>query len=288
MCKREAAKYRNRSEFKKMNRPLYRTSFNRGWLDDSWFDDYKECETVSKEYHSVHEFNLKAHDMYKMARRNKWLSRFTWLNDKYDEHTKTHRSVKGVWTFEDCKAEAAKYPSRVEYYRKSRRSYDAAKRNGWLSEFVFEVAPKTPGRKKKLTKDYVESVAKSCSTLKEFRKKSMGAYIAACKNGWLSDYTWLKRAKNSPKGNKFEEALEKLNSEMVEICPEKPKTFYRDKDIMQMLQVSKSTLKKYIKGGYIGYTVVCGKRYYRESDLEEFLFKNHVPAFAYEKGKTNL
>ena len=33
----------------------------------------------------------------------------------------------------------------------------------------------------------------------EFQKGSNGAYLAALKNGWLDEYTWLKRPESSKK-----------------------------------------------------------------------------------------
>ena len=39
----------------------------------------------------------------------------------------------------------------------------------------------------------------SYTTRSEFKKRSSGAYDAARKNGWLDEYTWLKRPESSKK-----------------------------------------------------------------------------------------
>jgi hypothetical protein len=40
--------------------------------------------------------------------------------------------------------------------------------------------------------------AQKYHTLKDFRKKSPTAYIAALKNGWKNEYTWLETINHKP------------------------------------------------------------------------------------------
>ena len=58
---------------------------------------------------------------------------------------------------------------------------------------------------------------------------------------------------------------------------------YSDKEIMEILSIKESTLCKYRKEGYIGYSQFGDKRWYLEDDINEFLQKNHKVAFRYEE-----
>ena len=43
----------------------------------------------------------------------------------------------GYWTYERCLAEARKYKFKMDFRNGSAGAYDAAKDNGWLSEYVW-------------------------------------------------------------------------------------------------------------------------------------------------------
>ena len=54
---------------------------------------------------------------------------------------------------------------------------------------------------------------------------------------------------------------------------------YDSQELMDLLKISKSTLQKMRDEGYIGFSQVNGKFYYRQSDINEMLEKNFKPAF---------
>lgn len=51
----------------------------------------------------------------------------------------------------------------------------------------------------KYTKDVCFEIAKKCATSSDFKRKKPSAYVAARRNGWLSDYTWFVNGKKKPK-----------------------------------------------------------------------------------------
>lgn len=52
---------------------------------------------------------------------------------------------------------------------------------------------------------------------------------------------------------------------------------YDNQDLMQILNMSKSTLQKLRDEGHIGYSQVKGKFYYRQSDINTLISKNYRP-----------
>lgn len=96
------------------------------------------------------------------------------------------------WNKESCYKEAKKCKSRSEFIKKNGSAYNAAKKNGWLDDYIwFDIL-----RRKRWTYDSCFDEAKKYITLIEFRKKSYGAYTRALRNKWLSDYTWLKTSRH--------------------------------------------------------------------------------------------
>lgn len=59
-------------------------------------------------------------------------------------------------------------------------------------------------------------------------------------------------------------------------------TIYDNSDVMKMLHVSRRTLSTWREKGIIGYTQYSGKIYYAQSDLDEFMGRFHIKAFAYK------
>ena len=57
------------------------------------------------------------------------------------------------------------------------------------------------------------------------------------------------------------------------------KTIYTEKELMEMLGIKETTMRKYRKEGYIGYSLVGDKYWYSDNDIQEFLLRNHHTAF---------
>ena len=52
---------------------------------------------------------------------------------------------------------------------------------------------------------------------------------------------------------------------------------FDSQEIMQLLHISKSTLQKLRDDGYIGFSQVNGKFFYRQSDINAMIDKNYKP-----------
>jgi len=74
--------------------------------------------------------------------------------------------------------------------------------------------------------------------------------------------------------------LDKLIKEIEQMKTSK-KEMYTNKEMLELLDVSSATLKKWRNYGYIGYSQVGSTYFYSAKDLEEFLKHNHSSAYAY-------
>jgi len=54
---------------------------------------------------------------------------------------------------------------------------------------------------------------------------------------------------------------------------------YDNTDLMKLLNISRSTLQKLRDEGYIGFSQIHGKFYYRQSDVNSMLEKYYKPPF---------
>jgi hypothetical protein len=54
---------------------------------------------------------------------------------------------------------------------------------------------------------------------------------------------------------------------------------YDSQALMELLNISKSTLQKMRDEGYLGFSQVNGKFFYRQSDINQMIEKNYKPAF---------
>lgn len=103
----------------------------------------------------------------------------------------------GYWTKERCIEEGKKYKTIKEYQKGNQSSYYAARVNGWLKEFTWFEHRTHPSGYWNYKNCYKE--AQKYELLINFRNYSQRAYQVAKKNGWIKDYTWLKR-QMTPKG----------------------------------------------------------------------------------------
>ena len=204
-----------RSDLKYKYPQAYRTALKNGWIDDYvWFRTKGEaiaerktvctkeyCYEEAKKYTSKIEFLRNSNRAYVVAKQNGWIEEYTWLI-----HPKQY---KGKFDYEYCYKEARKYKTRKEFQVGCSCGYYHARINKWLDDYTWFVHPEVSN--KKWNKETCYDEAKKYETVKEFAEKSSGCYSAALKNGWMDDYTWLKR-KQKPKGywdydNCFNEAI---------------------------------------------------------------------------------
>ena len=108
--------------------------------------------------------------------------------------------AKDKWTKTACYQEALKYHSRGEFAECNGSAYEAARRNGWLDDYVwFEVQQKPAGYWEDYDKCY--KAASVCRTKTEFIQQFNRAYVVAKQNDWLKSFTWFntKRAAHNKK-----------------------------------------------------------------------------------------
>lgn len=89
--------------------------------------------------------------------------------------------MKKVWFLENCRIEAEKYKTRIEFQKNSPSAYQAAFKNKWLndicSHMLYLCFP--------WTKEDILEETKKHKTISEFQKKCSGGYKAAVRFGIL-------------------------------------------------------------------------------------------------------
>lgn len=90
----------------------------------------------------------------------------------------------GKWNKKTVFEEGKKYKTKKEFSKGCASAYNAARRNGWLSEMGFEEMRKPNGY---WTKEKCYEIAKLYKTRYELKKSSPKAYDAARRNGWLKE-----------------------------------------------------------------------------------------------------
>jgi hypothetical protein len=80
----------------------------------------------------------------------------------------------------------------------------------------------------------------------------------------------------------YEELLNRFDILQKELAKKQknPKEVIFDSyEIIKLLNISKSTLQKLRDEGYIGFSQVNGKFFYRQSDINDMIEKNYKPPF---------
>jgi hypothetical protein len=80
----------------------------------------------------------------------------------------------------------------------------------------------------------------------------------------------------------YEAILTKLNTLQVHLAGKQKnpvEVIYDNSDLLKLLNISRSTLQKLRDEGFIGYSQIQGKFYYRQSDVNQMLEKYYKPPF---------
>lgn len=134
-CKKEAEKYKTRTEFYKGCLSAYKVCSSNGWLRDFFPITHKGwtnkeiCEAESRKYKNRKSFEKGSPGAYAIARKRRWIDEFFPPKEKK------------LWTKEECILEAKKYKNRSEFRCKAKTAYRHSKKNNWIDD-VF------PKRKK--------------------------------------------------------------------------------------------------------------------------------------------
>ena len=188
-CAEEAKKYEYRIEFKKENSILYNYASRHGWLEDicqhmTWitrkphFWTKEKCLNEALKYKSRKLFQKGSGGAYAAAIDNGWL-------DEICSHMRRPAPSNYYWTKDRCKEEAAKYET-LKDFRKNSYAYNAALKNGWITEICSHMAraAKPAGY---WTKERCIKEARKNETFSQFRKNCASAYAIAWRNGWLDE-----------------------------------------------------------------------------------------------------
>jgi len=197
-CYQEAKKYTSRKEFQIKNVGAYTRALQYKWLDDyDWFTQPKtgqvkwtqeRCLEESRKYRYVQDFRKQSLTAYEKARKNGWLSEYTWLLNKFLQDDISY------WTQERCLEESQKYKYIQDFRKQSRTAYDYARKNGWLNEYTWLLnKPAKISSSKYLTKERCREEARKYKTRTEFQyaKGANTVYKVALKNGWIDEYDWM-------------------------------------------------------------------------------------------------
>ena len=75
--------------------------------------------------------------------------------------------------------------------------------------------------------------------------------------------------------------LQELTKQVSELKAPKNKVIYTNKEMMELLDASSATLKKWRDLGYLSYSVVGASYYYSQKDVSDFLANNHYDAYRF-------
>jgi predicted GIY-YIG superfamily endonuclease len=143
-CRKEAKKYKSKSELQNNAIGCYSSALKKGWLDNicshmkelkkpNGYWTYQRCKAHALKYKSRVEFSEKSASAYTTSKTKNWL-------DRVCEHMKNKKQKpKNYWTKEMCRSEARKYKSRTEFYKNASRAYVVSKEKVWLDIFFTHV-----------------------------------------------------------------------------------------------------------------------------------------------------
>lgn len=114
------------------------------------YEEVRQCALMCS---TNQEFRENYKEAYKVARKRKWLSEFTWI--KLTKRDYTFGGTKIEWTFDKCLEFASKYKTVKEFRENEPNAYNAAKRYGWSTEIYekcgLEYVGSAPPSKRKYT-----------------------------------------------------------------------------------------------------------------------------------------
>jgi len=226
-----AEQYETLAEFTKKHVGAYEAALHHGWLDSFTHLKRKRVHSVESVLEACRKFNSYKefiHDDKSIAYA---------FNKLYNDNKITDNDLpwkvikrKRRLTYEDCYNEAKKYKSRYTFKLGNESSYNAARRNHWLSDYVwFEK------RQSQYTYEICKELASHYKSRADFQRNDSGAYSQADRQGWLNDFH-------------FEEQKIKWNKEMIlEEC----KKYKTKTDLFENNKHAYDAYRRYIVKGLI-------------------------------------
>ena len=135
-CKKEAAKYKSRSEFKKKAKGASASSYKFGWIDEvcshmirkqkpTSYWNKERCRIEALKYNNSEDFVKGCSSAYSVSKKNKF----------FDEICSHFIKKQSKYTKEVLFQESLNYLTKSEFYKKNRNMYEATRKNKWLDEF---------------------------------------------------------------------------------------------------------------------------------------------------------
>ena len=139
-----------------------------------------QCWAVARQYSSLDELKQRSPETYSVMVRRNWIREMT-------AHLLRTIKPRGHWDIENCRKEASKFSSRMEFRMLSGGAYRAALRNGWLDQICGRMElVKKPNRYWN-DKETCRLEALKYSSKTDFIKHSKSAYSGARRNHWLEE-----------------------------------------------------------------------------------------------------
>ena len=191
-CAEKASLYDSISEFNRNEPSAYGSAWRNGWLSDitSHMKTKILSEDMYRQKHVIYVYKDEINHYVYVGLTNNMYIRDTSHRDKNKQDTLyKHFSKYGLdipepeIIYSDLTPHEAQEKEREVYYQ-----YRDA---GWNMINYEKALGSLGSRKKKWTYIKTYKEAQKYKYPKDFKNNSSGAYAAACKNGWLKDYTWL-------------------------------------------------------------------------------------------------
>jgi hypothetical protein len=133
LCKKEAKKYTNRTDFMRNSSGAYNVALANKWVDKicihmvlrhkpNGFWTFEKCQRLAKSCETIKEFRDNHSSAYVTSKNRKWL----------DEICSHIDRKKRKWTLSEIKIEAKKFKTRIEFAKNASGAYTACLNNNWL------------------------------------------------------------------------------------------------------------------------------------------------------------
>jgi hypothetical protein len=86
------------------------------------------------------------------------------------------------WSYEECKAEAAKYENRIQFKNATPGAYHKSREKGWLEEF-FPIP-----HRRKLDYDTCKQLVSHYQSIRDLHRGDRSLYKTLKEKGWLDDF----------------------------------------------------------------------------------------------------
>lgn len=145
-----------------------------------WTKEAVEAE--ARKYKTVKEWRLNSSGSYSTAIHNGWRKEFDWFEKP--------KPVNVKWTEAACRESAEKCKTLKQYREEYASSYNAALKNGWVSDYTW-LEKANDIQVKEWTREMCEAESKKYTSRSAFYKGCSSAYHKSRIEGWLDDFVWL-------------------------------------------------------------------------------------------------